>query len=85
MILLKYEFGNRRLSDRDTEAFFSETADSVYSDLDKIKKKLEFDISLLHLSGGITGQKWEFAVAGFLRLPAPKSCHGDLSVVNAQP
>lgn len=51
----------------------------------KLKKKLEFDISLLHLSGGITDQKWEFAVAGFLRLPAPKSCHGDLSVVNAQP
>lgn len=48
-------------------------------------KKLEFDTSLLHLSGGSTGQKWEFAVAGFLRLPAPKSYHGDLPVVNAQP
>lgn len=69
----------------DTEAFFSETAGSAYSDLDKIQG-LEFDISLLRLSGGITGHKWEFAVAGFLRLPAPKSCHGNLlSVMYVQP
>lgn len=68
----------------DTGAFFSETADSSYSDLNKIQG-LELDISLLRLSGGITSQKWEFAVAGFLGLPAPKSCHGDSSVMNAQP